>query len=49
VHCVDKAPKIAGCGRLPHRRIPTDANTRMLPDALRAALEQDVADGFGRG
>jgi len=44
-HCVDKALKIAGCSRLPHRRIATDSNTRMRPDALRAALEQDVADG----
>ena len=42
-YCVDKALKIAGCGRLPHRRIDTDANTRMRPAALRAALEQDVA------
>ena len=44
-YCVDKALKIAGCGRLPHRRIATDDNTRMRPEALRAALEQDVADG----
>ena len=45
-YCVDKALKIAGRGRSPHRKIATDANTRMRVDALRAALDRDVADGI---
>ena len=44
-YCVDKALKIAGCGRWPHRKVATDSSTRMRPDALREALTQDVADG----
>ncbi|MEO6434130.1 MAG: pyridoxal-dependent decarboxylase [Sphingomicrobium sp.] len=45
-YCVDKALKIAGRGRSPHRKIATDAKTRMRVDALREALERDVADGI---
>jgi glutamate/tyrosine decarboxylase-like PLP-dependent enzyme len=45
-HCVDKALKIAGLGRAPHRKVATDPQTRMRPDALRAAIEQDMADGI---
>lgn len=40
-HCVDKALKIAGLARAPHRRIDCDSTTRMRVDALRAALEAD--------
>lgn len=45
-HCVDKALKIAGLARVPHRRIDCDSNTRMRVDALRAALEADRAAGI---
>ncbi|MES2002165.1 MAG: aminotransferase class V-fold PLP-dependent enzyme [Pseudomonadota bacterium] len=45
-YCIDKALKIAGRGRSPHRKIATDSNTRMRVDALRAALDRDVADGI---
>ncbi len=45
-YCIDKALKIAGRGRSPHRKIATDANTRMRVDALREALDRDVADGI---
>ena len=44
-YCVDKALMVAGRGRSPHRKIATDEATRMRPDALRAALAQDVAAG----
>ena len=44
-HCVDKALKIAGLGRSPHRKIATDENTRMRADALREALSKDAAGG----
>lgn len=44
-YCVDKALKIAGRGRSPHRKIATDDCTRMRPDALREAIERDVAEG----
>ena len=44
-HCVDKALKIAGCGRWPHRKVATDEMTRLRPGALREALARDVADG----
>ena len=44
-HCVDKALKIAGLSRAPHRRIETDGNTRMRVDSLRAALAADRAAG----
>jgi len=45
-HCVDKALKIAGRGRAPHRKIATDECTRIRPDALREAIEADIADGI---
>ena len=32
--------------RPPHRKIITDPQTRMRPDALRTALAQDAADGI---
>ena len=44
-YCVDKALMIAGLGRSPHRKVDTDSATRMRPDALRAAIEQDLAQG----
>lgn len=45
-YCVDKALKIAGRGQSPHRKIATDECTRMRPDALRSALEEDAANGI---
>ena len=44
-HCVDKALHIAGRGAAPRRVIATDAQCRMDPAALAAALEQDRAGG----
>jgi glutamate/tyrosine decarboxylase-like PLP-dependent enzyme len=45
-YCVDKAFKIAGRGRAPHRKVETDERTRMRPDRLRAAIERDAAEGI---
>ena len=45
-YCIDKALKIAGLARSPHRKVATDPQTRMQPEALRAALAKDVADGI---
>ena len=42
-YCVEKALRIAGRARAPHRRIATDQRHRMSVDALRAALESDRA------
>ncbi|MFG0631532.1 DOPA decarboxylase [Pseudomonas sp. xss_2] len=42
---VDKAALLAGFGRENIRLIPTDERFAMLPEALSAAIEQDVADG----
>jgi aromatic-L-amino-acid decarboxylase len=42
---VEKGVKIAGLGRRALRRIPTDDRYGMLPDALEAAIEQDLAAG----
>ncbi|MBV8908684.1 MAG: aminotransferase class V-fold PLP-dependent enzyme [Sphingomonas sp.] len=44
-HCVDKALHIAGRGRAPKRVIATDANYRMLVEALEEALERDSRAG----
>jgi glutamate/tyrosine decarboxylase-like PLP-dependent enzyme len=45
-YCVDKALKIAGLARSPHRKVATDPQTRMQPKALRAALAKDEAAGI---
>ena len=45
-YCIDKALRIAGRGRAPHRRIATDSDHRMGLAALRDALEQDRRDGI---
>jgi aromatic-L-amino-acid/L-tryptophan decarboxylase len=42
---VDKAVMLLGLGHTSLRRIACDDEFRMRPDALRAAIEQDVADG----
>jgi len=42
---VDKAALLAGFGRDNIRLIPTDAQFALQPDALRAAIEQDLAAG----
>ncbi|MFL6844243.1 MAG: pyridoxal phosphate-dependent decarboxylase family protein [Allosphingosinicella sp.] len=44
-YCIEKALRIAGRARAPRRLIPTDEHHRMRADALREALERDVADG----
>ncbi len=43
---IDKACWVAGIGQDNLVKIPTDANFSMQPDALRAAIAQDRADGF---
>ena len=42
---VEKAALTLGFGQDGYRRIPTDAHFRMRPDALREAVEEDVASG----
>jgi aromatic-L-amino-acid decarboxylase len=44
-YCIDKALLIAGRARAPRRLIETDQRHRMRPDALAAAIEQDIAQG----
>ncbi|WP_459205971.1 DOPA decarboxylase [Pseudomonas sp. MLB6B] len=43
---VDKAALLAGFGRDNIRLIPTDAHYALRPEALQAAIEQDLADGL---
>ncbi|PKL96651.1 MAG: amino acid decarboxylase, partial [Gammaproteobacteria bacterium HGW-Gammaproteobacteria-8] len=45
-HCVRKALRIAGLGRVQWRLIAVDAGYRMRPDALQDAIRQDRADGL---
>jgi glutamate/tyrosine decarboxylase-like PLP-dependent enzyme len=45
-YCVDKALHIAGRGRSPKRVIATDADYRMLVEALEQALEEDRRNGI---
>lgn len=42
----EKDVKVAGLGRDNLRSIPTDDNFSLRPDALAAAIEQDIAAGF---
>lgn len=42
---IDKAAALAGFGRDNLRRVALDANHTMRPDALRAAIEVDIAGG----
>ncbi|MBJ9973962.1 aspartate aminotransferase family protein [Pseudomonas sp. S75] len=42
---VDKAALLAGFGRDNIRQIPTDEDFALRPEALRAAIEQDLAEG----
>ncbi|HEK1685378.1 TPA: DOPA decarboxylase [Pseudomonas putida] len=42
---VDKAALLAGFGRDNIRQIPTDERFAMIPEALQAAIEQDLAAG----
>jgi aromatic-L-amino-acid/L-tryptophan decarboxylase len=44
-HCIDKALRIAGRARAPHRLVATDERHRMRADALAEALERDRAAG----
>ncbi|MFZ6664589.1 pyridoxal phosphate-dependent decarboxylase family protein [Peijinzhouia sedimentorum] len=43
---IDKAVKIAGIGIENLRRIPTDENFAMIPNALKAQIEKDKREGF---
>ena len=43
---IEKDVKIAGLGRENYVRIPVDADLAMRPEALRAAIEADLAQGF---
>jgi glutamate/tyrosine decarboxylase-like PLP-dependent enzyme len=42
---VDRAADLLGLGSAAVRRIETDSRFRVRPDALRAAIEQDISDG----
>jgi aromatic-L-amino-acid/L-tryptophan decarboxylase len=42
---IDKAGRIAGFGDAGLRHVPTDANFRMMPDALEAMIKEDKAAG----
>lgn len=44
-HVVDRAADMLGLGRDAVRRVPTDGQYRMIPDALDEAIERDVARG----
>ena len=46
---IDKAVKLAGYGLDQLRQIPTDATTRMRPDALADAVAEDLAAGLRPG
>lgn len=43
---IEKAGVTLGIGRAGTRRIPVDAEFRMDPDALEAAIREDLADGW---
>ena len=45
-HCIVKALRVAGMGEAPVREIPTDANFRMRPEALEAAIQADLRAGL---
>ncbi|HEX4846124.1 MAG TPA: aminotransferase class V-fold PLP-dependent enzyme [Geothrix sp.] len=45
-HCIVKALRVAGMGEAPVRSIPTDANFRLRPEALEAAIHEDLRAGL---
>ncbi|HEX9082996.1 MAG TPA: aminotransferase class V-fold PLP-dependent enzyme, partial [Holophagaceae bacterium] len=45
-HCIQKALRVAGLGEAPVRSIPVDAEYRMRPEALEAAIQADVRAGL---
>lgn len=45
-HCIEKALRIAGLAECVVRRVALDGGLRMRPEALRAAVEADLADGL---
>lgn len=45
-HCIVKALRVAGMGEAPVREIPTDADFRLRPEALEAAIQADLRAGF---
>lgn len=45
-HCIVKALRVAGMGEAPVRSIPTDADFRLRPEALEAAILEDRRAGL---
>jgi glutamate/tyrosine decarboxylase-like PLP-dependent enzyme len=45
-HCIVKALRVAGMGEAPVRSIPTDANFRLQPEVLEAAIREDLRAGL---
>jgi aromatic-L-amino-acid/L-tryptophan decarboxylase len=45
-HCVDKALRIAGLSEAVVRRVALDDRWRMRPEALEAAVKEDIASGL---
>ncbi|HEY3270556.1 MAG TPA: aminotransferase class V-fold PLP-dependent enzyme [Geothrix sp.] len=45
-HCIVKALRVAGMGEAPVRSIPTDADFRLRPEALEAAIMEDLHAGL---
>lgn len=44
-HCIVKALRVAGMDEAPVRSIPTDADFRLRPEALEAAIQEDLRAG----
>lgn len=45
-HCIKKALRVAGMGESPLREIPSDSAFRLIPEALEAAIQADLAAGL---
>ncbi|HEX9009887.1 MAG TPA: aminotransferase class V-fold PLP-dependent enzyme, partial [Holophagaceae bacterium] len=45
-HCLQKALRVAGMAEAPVRSIPTDADFRLRPEALEAAIRADLRAGL---
>ncbi len=45
-HCIVKALRVAGMDEAPVRSIPTDADFRLRPEALEAAIQEDLRAGL---
>jgi len=45
-HCIVKALRVAGLGEAPVRQIPSDGAFRLRPEALEAAIREDLAAGL---